>query len=371
MRYNWQQTDWPHFTWNLQGMEASFLQFSADSGRMEGLLSGLPHSLQSDALIALMVEEAIKTSAIEGEIISRPDVFSSIRRQLGLDGASAATKNKKARGLAEIMLDVRKTFAAKLTRQKLMTWHQLLFPSQPHPKHPIIIGSWRTHPEPMLVVSGPIGHEKIHFEAPPSDRVPSEMHSFIHWFNRTGPDGPDEIPVPLLRAAIAHLYFESIHPFEDGNGRIGRVIAEKALAQGLGRPVLLSLSRTIEAHKAAYYQALKTAQRSNDVTAFVQYFTKIALQAQRDAENDVRFILKKTQFLDQFRIMMNVRQEKVVLRMLSGGSKGFTGGMNARKYMALTGTSKATATRDLGELLKWGVLKQIAAGRSTAYELTL
>jgi Fic family protein len=219
----------------------------------------------------------------------------------------------------------------------------------------------------MQIVSGGIGQELVHFEAPPSKQVPAEMDGFINWFNTS----QDEIKKPILRAAIAHLYFESIHPFEDGNGRIGRAIAEKALSQSIGRPVLFSLSKSIEGNKKTYYDALQRAQRSNEITDWINYFVKTVLDAQIDAEQEIEFTLKKTKFFDEHKDELNDRQQKVVRRMLEEGHQGFEGGMNARKYVSLTGASKATATRDLQDLVQKEIFKPIGGGRSTRYEINL
>ena len=197
------------------------------------------------------------------------------------------------------------------------------------------------------------------------------MKRFIGWFNETGPGGRNELKKPVVRSAIAHLYFESIHPFEDGNGRIGRAISEKALSQGLGRPVLLSLSRTIEANRKQYYTALQRGQRSNEISSWITWFVNTALQAQIQTEEQIDFILKKTRFFDRFRNLLNERQLKMLRRMLDEGPKGFEGGMSAKKYMALTGASKATATRDLHSLAEQGVLAPSGGGRSVRYELNL
>lgn len=199
------------------------------------------------------------------------------------------------------------------------------------------------------------------------------MKAFITWFNDTSPGGQKEIKKTAVGSAVAHLYFETIHPFEDGNGRIGRAIAEKALSQGIGRPVLLSLSRTIEADKSAYYNALSKGQQSNEITAWVTYFVRTVLAAQTEAEEQINFTLKKTKFFDRYKDQLNERQLKVIKRMLHEGPKGFEGCMNASKYGSLTKVSKATATRDLQDLLQLGVLTRQgdAAGRSTKYEVNL
>jgi Fic family protein len=228
---------------------------------------------------------------------------------------------------------------------------------------------WRVGGDPMQVVSGRIDRPTVHFEAPPCERVPAEMARFIEWFNRTAPGASQPVSHAPVRAAIAHLYFETIHPFEDGNGRIGRALADKTLSQGIDRPVVLSLSRAIEARRNEYYQALKTAQRGNEITPWIRWFTDIVLQAQIDAETRIRFVLRKVRFFERFGGALNERQQKVLRRMFEAGPDGFTGGMNARKYTALTGVSKATATRDLQQLSLLGALIPTGGGRSTRYEL--
>ena len=193
------------------------------------------------------------------------------------------------------------------------------------------------------------------------------MKGFISWFN----ESQNIIKKPIIRSAIAHLYFESIHPFEDGNGRIGRAVAEKALSQSIGRPVLFSLSKSIEGNKNDYYEALKAAQRSNEITDWINYFVKTVLDAQIDAEQEIEFTLKKTKFFDQHKDELNDRQLKVVRRMLQEGHQGFAGGMNARKYVSIASTSKATATRDLQDLVQKGIFKPLGGGRSTRYDINI
>ena len=225
MRYNWLQKDWPNFQYQTTDIEYSLFDFAQRTGRISGVLQGLSETEQTEAIINLMVSEAIKTSEIEGEYLSRNDVMSSIRRNLGLNPELPLTKDKRAEGVAELMLAVRNDFLKPLTSPMLFEWHTMLMKGNTQ----IQIGQWRTHEEPMQIVSGGIGREVVHFEAPPSKEVPVEMEGFIKWFNAS----QDEIKKPIIRAAIAHLYFETIHPFEDGNGRIGRAVAEKALSQSL------------------------------------------------------------------------------------------------------------------------------------------
>ena len=367
--YNWQLKDWPHFQFSLKNLEGGLLLFSEKTGWVSGMLEGLPDKARLDIVIDIILAEAIKTSEIEGEFPNRKDVLSSIRKNLGLHVSTEHIKDESAAGLGELMINVRNTFKEPLTRETLFAWHKLLMSKN----NRIEIGKWQTHKEPMQVVSGAMGKEKVHYEAPPSERIPAEMKAFIAWFNETGPGGKSEIKSAPVRSALAHLYFETIHPFEDGNGRIGRAIAEKALSQTIGRPLTLSLSRTIEARKNEYYKALEKAQRSNEVTPWLEYFVGIALAAQIEAEEQIDFTLKKTKFFDRYKNQLNERQRTVLKRMLEEGPKGFEGGMNARKYTGITKISKATATRDMQHLLEIGAFVPAgkAGGRSTSYKVNL
>ena len=367
MKYNWQQSDWPRFTYTLGEVEDILFEFTERVGRISGLLEGLPENIKTETMIDIMVSEAIKTSEIEGEYLSREDVRSSICNQLGITQTQEQVRDQRANGAGQLITTIRRDYARRLTKKMLMDWHKMLMQGSKG----ITIGKWRTHEEPMQVITGPMGREKVHFEAPPSAVVPDEMQRFINWFNKTTPGGPQGINKPPVRAGIAHLYFESIHPFEDGNGRIGRAISEKALLQGIGRPALFSLSKTIEAERRAYYDALKSAQRSNDITAWIEYFMQTCLDAQVQTEELINFTLKKTRFFDYFRDQLNERQLRIVQRMLKEGPQGFEGGMSAKKYISITKTSKATATRDLQDLVKKSVLKPKGGGRSSAYEVNL
>lgn len=367
MRYNWQRPDWPNFTYELKGpSEKNLFAFAERVGRVSGLLEGLSEGAQTETIIEMMVSEAIKTSEIEGELLSRRDVMSSIRNNLGLATPKEQVSDKRAEGAAALMLAVRNHYAKPLTEEMLFEWHETLMQGSKIKK-----GAWRTHEEPMQIISGPIGKEKVHFQAPPSKAVPKEMKAFIKWFNDTAPGGKKEIDRSPVRSALAHLYFETIHPFEDGNGRIGRAISEKALSQGIGRPILLSLSVAIEANRKAYYESLNAAQWQIDATAWIEYFVKTCLEAQVQAEDQINFTLKKTKFFDRFKEKLNERQLKVIRRMLEEGPGGFKGGMSAKKYITLTKTSKATATRDLQELVELGALVPEGGGRSTRYRINI
>jgi Fic family protein len=367
MHYNWQQEGWTKFTYDLREIEDQLFAFAEETGLMTGLLAALPEQEQAEAIVQMMVAEAVKTSEIEGEYLNRQDVVSSIRNKLGLNAQAEAVRDAKSQGAGELMVAVRDSYAEPLTQDMLFDWHRLLLGQSPQ----ITVGAWRTHAEPMQVISGAMGKENVHFEAPPSARVPEEMQRFIDWFNDTAPDGAQPIKKAPVRSAIAHLYFESIHPFEDGNGRIGRAIAEKALAQTLNRTVLLSLSQTIEAEKKAYYTALETAQRSNEITPWLTYFVGVILKSQRQAKDLVQWTLKKAMFFDRYAHQWNERQRKAILRMLEEGPGGFKGGMTAAKYQSLTKAPKATATRDLQKLAEIGTLISQGGGRSTHYILNL
>lgn len=366
-KYNWQQDDWPNFQYDLTNIYEILFSIAEKAGLINGTLNHLTENLQTEAIINLIVEEAIKTSEIEGEYISRPDVRSSIKNKLGINQNPIKVHDKRAQGVAELLFDARNTFQEPLTESKLFEWHLMLMSSSINSN--LRVGYWRTHEEAMQVISSRGGRSIVHFEAPPSVLIPHEMEQFIFWFNNTAPGKSQAIPFPPIRAAIAHLYFESIHPFEDGNGRIGRAIAEKALSQGFGYPILLSLSESIETNKKTYYEVLHQASKSNEITPWLHYFVELVLNSQIYAENQINFILKKVAYFDKFEKKLNARQLKVIRRMIDTGIQGFEGGMSAKKYKTIADTSKATATRDLQDLVLMGALSQVGEGRSVRYNL--
>jgi Fic family protein len=249
----------------------------------------------------------------------------------------------------------------------LYRWHRMVASGR---RDLIDIGRYRTGKEPMQVISGRIGAQKVHFEAPPSKRVPSEMKRFISWFNQTVPQGAEPLPA-ITRAGIAHLYFESIHPFEDGNGRIGRAIAEKAMAQSFGQPLLVALATTILAHQKGYYEVLEKANKQMDVTAWLTWFADIALEAQRRTITQVEFLIAKTKLLDRLRGHINDRQLKALLRIFREGPDGFKGGLSAGNYSTITGASPATTTRDLADLTEKGALVRTGERKHARYALNL
>ena len=365
MQYNWQQKNWTDFKYNLSDIEALLYQFVEQQGRISGMMNALSEPLQQQSIIDLMVIEAVKNFEIEGEYLSREEVLSSIRNGLGFNRTPERIKDKRAEGVTRLMIDVRTHFVAPLNEAMLFSWHQMMMESYRN----ITKGAYRSSSEPMQIISGAIGKETVHFEAPPSLQVPNLMEDFFTWFNLTAPHQVNAILHAPVRSALAHLYFESIHPFEDGNGRIGRAISEKALSQGVGQPILLSLSSAIETKRQAYYNALKNAQRSQDITPWIVYFTETVLYAQQDAENRIRFTIAKTHFFDQYQSKLNVRQEKVLAKMFDAGVGGFKGGMSAKKYCSITKSSKPTATRDLAHLVEIGALTRVGEARATRYFL--
>lgn len=367
MLYNWQYPDWTNFQYDLTDLEPLLQQYIAQQGRLAGMLSALTDEQQQQSVIDLMVVEAIKSFAIEGEHLSRKEVLSSIRNGLGFNRTPERIKDKRAEGVTKLMITVRGHFAAPLDQPMLFHWHELMM----EPYLNITKGVYRSGTEPMQIISGVIGREVVHFEAPPAAAVPGLMADFFTWFNATAPQQERGLLHAPVRAALAHLYFETIHPFEDGNGRIGRAISEKALSQAAGQPIVFSLSGAIEASRHDYYEELKRAQRSLEVTPWVSYFLYALLTAQQDAEAGIRFTIRKTHFFDRYRAQLNARQEKALSKMFDAGPGGFQGGMSAKKYGSITKSSKATATRDLTQLVELGALVRSGEGRSTSYALRL
>jgi Fic family protein len=264
-------------------------------------------------------------------------------------------------------VDVYSTYAAPLTHDTLSRWHGMLLA---HDRGLETIGAYRRHADAMQIVSGRIDRPTVHFEAPPSAQVQDEMNSFVEWFNRTAPDGPAPLPA-LTRAALGHLWFESNHPFEDGNGRLGRALAEKSLAQNIGQPSLIALAYTIERDRKGYYDQLETHQKTLNVTDWVLWFAETVLKAQQVTLTRVSFFIAKAKFYDRFRDQLNDRQAKVIERMFREGPDDFKGGLSAENYIAITGTSRATTTRDLQDLVEMGALSRTGERRSTRYWLHL
>lgn len=366
MLWNWQITDWPNFRYDTAAIAAAESSFLMSSGKILGIVEHVKPSERDQLRIDLLSDEAMKTSAIEGEMLDRLSVQSSLRREFGLTPDSYPNLPRE-QGVAKMMVDVYSNYVGPLTHDTLFRWHEMLLS---HDRHLDSIGAYREHKDAMQIVSGRADRPTVHYEAPPSDQVPAQMNHYVEWFNRTAPDGPEPLP-SLVRAGLSHLYFESIHPFEDGNGRLGRAIAEKSLAQNIGAPSLIALAFTIERDRKAYYDQLERHQKTLDVTPWLEWFAQTVLTAQNVTLGRTRFFILKTQFYDHHRDQLNDRQAKAVARMFKEGPDGFKGGLSAENYISITGTSRATATRDLQELVQMKALTRRGERRYTRYELSL
>ena len=366
MLWNWQQKDWPNFRFDPKVLESLEAKFLLKAGVLLGSYSHINDEDKNTLTIELISEEALKTSEIEGEYLNRDSIQSSIRRYLGLSHDLRKVPAAE-QGIAEMMVDLYKNFADKLSDASLFSWHKMLTLRRRDLQD---IGIYRTHPEPMQVVSGQFHEPVIHFEAPASKTVPEQMKKFVEWFNRTAPDG--DAPLPFLtRAAIAHWYFVCIHPFEDGNGRIGRGLAEKSLSQCLGQPTLIALSHIIQKYKKDYYLILEESNKSNEITAYLIYFAQLILEAQTYTQKMINFLIEKAKLYDRVRGELNDRQEKVVERLFREGLGGFKGGLSAENYIRITHASRATTTRDLQDLVEKRVLVRTGEHKSTRYYLNI
>jgi len=366
MTWNWQKSDWPNFAWNRARLEKAEQQFLLGGGVVVGTVKHLPEEDRQQLTVDAMSTEAVTTSEIEGEILDRASVQSSIRKQLGLTVDERRVRPAE-HGIAEMMVDLYRSFSEPPSQEMLFRWHEMIVSGRRDLKD---VGRFRTGTEPMQVVSGRIDAPRVHFEAPPSSQVASEMNRFLEWFQQTRKDGHQPLSA-LTRAAVAHLYFESIHPFEDGNGRIGRAIAEKSLAEGLGQPTLIALAATILLRRKAYYEALEAANKQNEITNWVAWFAGLTIEAQRRAIALVEFLIDKTKLLDRLKGELNERQTKGLMRMFREGPEGLKGGLSAGKYSTITGSSPATTTRDLSDLVSKGALTRDGELRHARYRLNV
>ncbi len=366
MVWNWQLEKWPNFTCNRSDLAAREARFLEQAGILIGASSHLSENDQVDLSVSIMVVEALDTSSIEGEILDRTSVQSSIQRALGLK-----TPHRKHRpaenGIAEMMVDLLKTSKEPLSHETLYRWHGMMMNGRRDLDQ---IGAYRTHDDPIQIISGASYAPKAHYEAPPSKAVLKEMATFIKWFNKTAPSGQNPL-LSIERAGIAHLWFECIHPFEDGNGRIGRAISEKALMQGRQKPVFTSLAGVLLHHRKDYYRQLELASGTLNANRWLKWFADIVLEAQARSQKQVEFLLAKTRLFDGLRNQLNARQEKILLRMFAEGIEGFKGGLSAKNYMTITGATTATTTRDLADLVKKGALLREGERKATRYYLSL
>lgn len=364
----WKKPEWPRLVAQGEAVTAAVAAARRKQGALAGVLRAT--GLADEMVQSLWVDEVVSTSAIEGEALNPASVRSSVMRRLGLHEDNPSPSSRQLDGLVDVINDATTNFTAPLAEDRLYRWHAALFPTGTSGLQRITVGGWRTHTDPMQIVSGRLGREVVHYTAPPSAQVPQEMVAFLAWFEQTRPGAAGPVLDGLVRAAIAHLWFESIHPFEDGNGRIGRAIVDLAMAQDANAPQrVLSLSRQILLHRRAYYAMLQQAQHGScDVSEWVVWFAQMWGLACEHASNLVDNALAKSRFwASHTQVVLNPRQRKVVQRLLDDGDGGFLGGLNAEKYMKITSTSKATASRDLGALVQAQLLWTTGQGKALRY----
>ena len=366
--YIWQATDWPSWRYDLAALAQSLADVSRAQGLLMGRLADVGMALRDQASLSALTEDVIKTSEIEGEQLNVESVRSSIARRIGVDIGALAPVDRHVEGVVEMVLDATANCNAGVTRDRLFGWHAALFPTGYSGLVRINVGGWRDDTTgPMQVVSGPLGRQRMHFEAPPADRLQSETDRFINWANSASNEPP------LIKAGLAHLWFVTLHPFDDGNGRIARALGDLFLARADGSPQrFYSLSAQIQRERKAYYDILeRTQKQSLDVTEWLAWFLETLHRAVEQAQHTLDAVLAKTRFWQRWAAPgsapLNERQVKLVNRLLDG----FEGKLTSSKWASIAKCSPDTALRDITDLLARGVLrKSDAGGRSTSYELT-
>lgn len=364
MKYIHDRPGWPEFTWDSEALASPLAAVRHKQGRLLGRMEALGFDLRAEATLTVLTSDVVKSSAIEGETLNPDEVRSSIARRLGLDVAGLPEAGRDVEGVVEMMLDATRNYDKPLTKKRLFDWHASLFPTGRSGMRKITVGTWRRKEDgPMQVVSGPYGRERVHFEAPEADRLDSEMAGFLKWFN--APASVD----PVLKAALAHFWFVTIHPFEDGNGRIARAIADMALARAdETKDRFYSMSSQIETERKDYYLELERAQRGElDITPWLGWFLGCLGRSLDGAESALGAVLYKAKLWQRInRRPVNDRQRTVINRLLNG----FQGFLTTSKYAKLAKCSTDTALRDIQELLDRRILAQNpGGGRSTSYRL--
>ena len=369
MKCIWQRDSWPKLTWDSNALLSLLGQARLVQGNLLGRVKRLGFRLGEEAQADILTEEAIKTAAIEGERLNPQMVRSSVARHLGLRETGLIPATRSVDGLVEMILDATQKHQKTLSADRLKGWHAALFPAGYSGLHKIRVGQWRGK-EPMQVVSGPVGKEKVHFEAPPGEVVNAEMRQFLRWWeeSRKNIDG-------ILRAGLAHFYFVVIHPFEDGNGRIARALTDMALAQDEKLNIrYYSLSSQIMEERNSYYDILEKCSKSGstNVTKWLVWFLECFERAIQRSGKIIGNVLAKADFWQEHaQTELNERQKKVLNRMLDVGPGGFEGGLTTRKYVSMTKTSRATAFREISDMISKRVLHQLSGkGRSVRYDLT-
>jgi len=367
MRYVWQHSHWPNFTWQSDRLLNAVSKARFSQGKLLSRVSSLGMHLSREAQAEILIEETVKTAAIEGQTLDRDSVRSSVARRLGLPAAGLQTAGRHVDGLVDVLLDATLHYHKPLTAKRIKAWQAALFPTGYSGLRRIRTGKWRG-PDPMQVVSGPIGRERIHFEAPPSDRVNLEVRKFISWWEKGSitMDG-------LLRAGIAHFRFITIHPFEDGNGRIARALTDMALAQDEKLTIrFYSLSSRIMLERDDYYNVLEHCQKGNEeITLWLKWFMGCFQRAVEDSQILISKVLTKAEFWQRHaQVTLSERQRKVINRLLDAGPGGFEGGLTTRKYVSMAKVSRATAFREISDLVeKRFLLQNKEKGRSVSYDI--
>lgn len=364
MDYIYEREDWPKLTWSQERLAGQLAGVRHRQGRLIGRMEGLGFSLRNEAVLQTLTQDVLKSSEIEGERLDRDQVRSSIARRLGLDIGGLAPSDRDVEGVVEMMLDATQRYADPLTEERLFAWHSALFPTGRSGMRKIAVGRWRDAKSgPMQVVSGPIGREKVHFQAPDAKRVSKEMRAFLKWFN--GSQAAD----PVLTAGVAHLWFVTIHPFEDGNGRIARAITDMVLARSENSTQrFYSMSAQIRLERTAYYAMLEKTQKGDlDVTPWLEWFLGCLDRAFDGAEHTLSGIFRKAHFWEAHTHKpFNERQRAIINRLFDG----FEGKLSSSKWATLAKCSQDTALRDIDDLVKRGIfVKEQGGGRSTSYAL--
>jgi Fic family protein len=362
--YIHEQSGWPGFRWDHARISARLVEVRHRQGLLIGQMKGLGFQLRAEAVLNTLTEDVLKSSEIEGETLDRDQVRSSIARRLGLDVGGLVPSDRNVEGVVEMMLDATQRYAEPLTGRRLFAWHAALFPTGHSGISKIRVGAWRDDAKgPMQVVSGPIGKEHVHYEAPASDRVRDEMRKFVDWFEK------DHSTDLVLKAGVAHLWFVTIHPFDDGNGRIARAIADMVLARSEDTSQrFYSMSAQIGQERKAYYEILEVTQKGDlDITRWLEWFLDCLGRAFERSETILGAVLDKTRFWERFtKVEFNERQRNVINRLLNG----FEGKLTSSKWAKLAKCSHDTALRDIEDLIRKKVLvKDAAGGRSTSYSL--
>ena len=367
----WQQPDWPNFTWQSERLTPLLRECVQAQGRLMGMASSVGGSLNVQNELDALLQNIVTSSAIEGEQLNVGSVRSSLARRLGLEVVDGDKVSQRSEGLAQLMLDATQHFAQPLTLERLLAWHEWLFPDQGMnvAARSIRIGELRGD-EPMQVVSGRLDKPTIHFEAPPRLGLEQQLDTFLAWFENSQRQGGLD---PLLRAGIAHFWFVTLHPFDDGNGRLTRTITDLALAQGEAQAIrFYAMSASILEDRSGYYRVLETSQKSStDITEWLEWFLQTLLLSLQQAMTRIEAEMGKARFWQAYRdAKLSAEQIKVLNRLLDGGERGFEDGISAAQYQAVAKVSKATATRHLAELLEKGCLKRLpGGGRSTRYQV--